>query len=127
MRDSSNSCANTLKGLKLKFSGKDPADFKDWRKETCLILSIDRKHLVGIVQGNHRPAEGTTAASSTTVESTTARHTLEQAQATYDQASQDLYTILYLLAEKPAQHLVLKNEDVGATARRPGRSWNHSF
>ena len=127
MRDSSNSCANTLKGLKLKFSGKDPADFKDWRKETCLILSINRRGLISIMKGSHRQAEGTTATRSTTDEATTAPHTIEQAQATYDQASQDLYTILYLLAEKPAQHLVLKNEDVGATARRPGRSWNHSF
>ena len=119
-----------MKGLKFKFSGTDPADVKDWRKETCLILSIDRKELVGIMQGNHRPAEGTTATSSTTDESTTAPHTLEQAQATYDKASQDLYPILYLFTEKPAQLLVLNHEDetgIGATARTSGRSWNQSF
>ena len=110
MRDSSNSLANTFKGLKLKFSGEDPATFKDWRKETFLILSINRKDVVGIMKENRRPAEGTTATTSMTHESTTAPHTLEQAQATYDKASQDLYTILYLLTEKPAQ-LLLKHEN----------------
>ena len=76
MGDSSNSLDNTLKGLKLEFSGKDPAEFRDWRKETCLILSIVRKDLVGIMTGNHRPAEATNATRSTTDESTTAPHTL---------------------------------------------------
>ena len=111
MGDSSNGLANTLKGLQLKCSGKDPADVKDWRKETWVILSINRKDLVGIMKGNHSPAEGTTATKSTTDESTTEPHTLEQAQATYEKASQDLYTILHLLTEKPAHFLVLKHEN----------------
>ena len=76
MGDSSNSLANTLKGLKLKFRSKDLADFKDWRKDTCLILSINRKDLVGIMKGNHRPAEGTSPTRSTTDEPTTAPHML---------------------------------------------------
>ena len=106
MGDSSNSLANTLKGLKLKFRSKDLADFKDWRKDTCLILSINRKDLVGIMKGNHRRAEGTTPNGSTTDESTTTPHTLEQAQATYDKTSQDLYTILCSITKKTAQLLV---------------------
>ena len=76
MGDSSNSLANTLKGITLKFSGKDSADFKDGRKETCLILSINHKDLVGIMKGNHRPAESTSPTRSTTDEPTTAPHML---------------------------------------------------
>ena len=130
MGDPNDSLAHTLKGLKLKFSDKDPSDVRDWRKEISLILSIYRKDLVSITKGNHRPAEGTTSTTSTTDESTTAPHALEQAQATYDKASQDLCTILYLLTEslhKSWYSSTKTRRESGATARRPGRSWNQSF
>ena len=84
-------------GLKLKFSGKDPANYKGWRKQTCLILSINRNDLVGTIKGSRRPEGGITK----TDESTTATQTLEQC--TYEKVLQGLCTTLYLNPEKPAQ------------------------
>lgn len=63
------------------------------------------------MERNRRPEEGITPTRSTTDKSTTSTPTFEQTQATYDKASQDLYTIVYLLTEKPAQLLVVKHED----------------
>lgn len=86
MRDSSDNertLAHILKALKLKRSAaKTPAAFKDSPKETCLILSINRKDLVGIIKGNCRPQQGSTPTTFTTNEPTTVPHTLEQDQST---------------------------------------------
>ena len=112
--NSGGNLAHIMKGLKLKFSGKNPADFKDWRKETCLILSINRTDLVNIMKGDRRPEGFTTPDEATT---------LAQAQATYDKASQDLYTILYLITEKPAQLLVLKHEDEAGIGGNGQKAW----
>ena len=86
-------------------------------------MSINRKDLVDIMNGKRRPAGRTTPTRSTTDESTIAPRTLGHAQATYDKASQDLYTILYLLTEKPAQLLVLKHEDETGIGGNGQKAW----
>ena len=108
-----------MKNLILKFSGKIPAGCMDWRHKTCLIPSIYRKYLVGIMKENRRQEGGINL----TDESTTATHTLEQAQSTYDKASQDLYAILHLLTQEPAQLLVLKHEDKTGTGGNGQKAW----
>ena len=74
------------------------------------------------MKGDHRPTEGITATRSTTDKSTSAPHTLIQAQTTYDKASQDLYTILYLLTE-PAQPLVFKHEGKTGIGVNGQKTW----
>lgn len=58
-----------------------------------------------------RPADSTTPTRPANDETTNSPHPLEQAQTTYNKASQDLNVILYLVTEKPAQLLVPKHEE----------------
>lgn len=70
MGDSNNdggSFARIMKGLTLKFSSKIPADLGP-RNETCLILSMNRKYIVGEPQ--------VSGGSNSTDESMSATHTL---------------------------------------------------
>ena len=72
------------------------------------------------MKGSRWPDEGITS----TDESATATHSLEQAQSAHDKTSQDLSAILfYLLTEKPAQLLVLKHEDETAIGGTGQKAW----
>ena len=110
-----NNPVHILKGLYFKLIGQHSADSRDRRTEICLTHRINLKHHVCILTGKPRPEEGTTSVTRTTDEATTATYFLEQVHHTYDKASQDLYTILYLLNAKPTK--------LRSQPRRRDRNW----
>ena len=70
------------------FSGRNPDQFDDWYKKSCLTLSIARPGVLHILEGQAKPS----ATSSGATES------LEQRQAAYDRTNQDQFAILYLIS-----------------------------
>ena len=114
--DSSN-LANTVRGLKI-FSGRVPSEFKDWRKQNCLVLSINRRDVFAIMKGQPRPTTATASSTATTGRS------LAQQQEAYDRASHDLYAILFMVTPKPAYLIVLKHEDATGTSCDGRKAWD---
>lgn len=108
-------------GFKLKFSHQNLADLKDWRKKACLILSINRTGLVRIMKEDCKPEGCTTPARLSATDKAT---TLAQAQATHKEASQNLYTILYLITKKPPQVLVPKQKDENGIGGNGQKAWH---
>lgn len=51
----SNGLMNVMKGLQT-FSGRDPAQFDEWHKNTCIFRSIFRRGVFNITRGQTRPA-----------------------------------------------------------------------
>lgn len=104
------SLSNALRGIK-PFSGTKPDQFDDWYKKACFTLSIARPDVFHILEGQARPSTTTSGAT----------ESLEQRQAAYDRANQDLFAILYLITEKPAALLVTKHAEGARGTRGNGQ------
>ena len=83
--------ANTVRGLK-KFDGRNPAEFKTWMKKLCVVISVSRRDILPLLKETARPT-----------------HTSNISE--YNRANEDLYAMLFLLAELPASLCVQKHEN----------------
>lgn len=76
-------------------------------KKLSLLLSFRRRDIYNIIEGQERPTSDT--------------DTLTREQADFDQASKDLYAVLFLVLEKTAALLVNKHATGSAELRATGR------
>ena len=109
MGDFTNDSGNFTSAIKRlkKFDGRTPSDFRDWRKRLAAVLGVTRRDIASLVNGKSRPTEETTSTG------------ISPALAGYNRANEDLYAILYLLTEKPADLLVAKHEDSSSGTGTP--------
>ena len=96
--NNSGNLANTINGLN-KFDRRKPSQFGDWHKKLAVIQGVT---------GQTRPTQKPERSGE-------ARAASEKSIAEFDRANKDLYTILYLLTDKPTTLLVATHEDTGTS------------
>ena len=102
---SSNAMAHIMQGV----TPFDGSNFKDWSKDTAIVIDCWRKDIILLMDGFERPTSAATC------------DPLTRAQ--WDMASRDLYSILYVTTKNcgAAALIVLKCED---SERRSGAGGN---
>ena len=83
--------ANNIRGLK-KFDGSNPADFKDWMKNFCVVIGVTRRDILPLLKGEEKPTDTAKIAD-------------------YNRANENLYAMLYLLVKLPGALCVQKYKD----------------